>query len=146
MIEGRCNHNLALSLSKGPRAPNVLRQAQHEVGGLGERRAPRSNHQFSTSSTDSWLNRRAGIRRTAQCPMSGNFPKSRHRSTPDHAAPFDLVLDQLRKQQDVPSDASSHLRVVPPGDWPYPAADVAAASPATSAAQMYEVELAATAP
>jgi hypothetical protein len=78
--------------------------------------------------------------------MSGSFPKSRHRSTPDHAAPFDLVLDQLRKQQDVPSDASSHLRVVPPGDWPYPAADVAAASPATSAAQMYEVELAATAP
>ena len=36
--EGQRNHDLALSLSKGgPRAPSVLRQAQHGVGGLGKR-------------------------------------------------------------------------------------------------------------
>jgi hypothetical protein len=76
--------------------------------------------------------------------MSGNFPKSRHRSKPDHAAPFDLVLDQLGKQQNAPSDASSHSRVLPPGDWPYPAADVAPVSPAAATAQMYDLDIAGT--
>src|SRR5204862_5886132 len=39
--EGQRNHDLALSLSKGgPRAPSVLRLAQHGVGELGRRTAP----------------------------------------------------------------------------------------------------------
>jgi hypothetical protein len=74
--------------------------------------------------------------------MPGNFPKSRHRSKPDHAAPFDLVLDRLGKQQDAPNGATSHSRVVPPGDWPYPAADVPPVSPAAATAQMYDLDMA----
>jgi hypothetical protein len=74
------------------------------------------------------------------------FPKSRFRSKSDHAAPFQLVLDQLGKHQHALSGKVSHSRVLPAGDWTYPAAEVAPVSPAAAAAQMYDVDIAGTTP
>jgi hypothetical protein len=79
--------------------------------------------------------------------MSRGYPRSRYRPQSNPAAPFQTVLDQLRRQQDAPEGVISRLRGVPAFGWAYPAAEVPPASPIAAAAEMYvAVDIPTTAP
>ena len=79
--------------------------------------------------------------------MPRNFPKFGYRPKSDPPAPFHVVLDQLHNQQGAPNGAVSHSRVVPAGDWTYPAADAAPVSSVVAAAEMYiDAEVVGTTP